>query len=119
VLLHHRCQINIINVRLCRLFVLGLLDWNWSALNSCRFWSVGYRQLLLLNVKINGDFLLRLEILSLFGHVSDFKVWCRGLLPKSSILVEGIQKRLVCLQLIVKNKTRRSYLIHCDLRFYG
>ena len=81
-LLHHRGQVNMVNVGLCRLLVLRLLSWDWSALNSRRLWSVSYGQLLLLHIKINGDLLLRLESLLLFRHlhVSDFEVWCNGLL---------------------------------------
>jgi hypothetical protein len=119
-LLHHRGQVNMVDVGLCRLPVLRLLSWDWSALKIQRLWSVSHWQLLLLHIKINGDFLLWLESLLLFRHlhVSDFEVWCNGLLSKSSILVERIQKRLVCSHLVVKNKTRRGNLVHGNLRFY-
>jgi len=105
-------------LRLCRLRVLWLLSRDWSALNGPRLWSVSHRQLLLLNVKVYGDFLLRLESLFLSGHlhVSDFKFWC--LLFKSCILVKRVQKRLGCSDLIVKNKTCRGNLAHGNLRCF-
>ena len=92
-------------LRLCRLGVLRLLSRDRRALNSHRLWSVSLGQLLLLNVKIYGDFLLRLEslFLSRHLHVSDFEFWCNYLLSKSCILVERVQKGLVCFHLIVKN----------------
>jgi len=120
-LLHHIGHKNMVYViRLCRLGVLRLLSRDRSALNGHRLWSVNHGQLFFLNVKVYGDFLLRLEslFLSRHLHISDFKFWCDYLLSSSCILVERIQKRLVCFHLIVKNKTPRGDLAHCDLRCF-